>query len=281
VETSDVAQDNGTNGEQSLLWRWRLAVRDACGLTPNARLLALTLATWMDADGWCWPSVATLARAMGYRSTTSVHRGRRELVKRGFLETVRQDGRSNGWQAQIPTEGVSPVAPLAAVTGVRPAAPAPVADGTPPLSRAAPTPAAGGTRSRQGTRQANGTPNDPLPRDDARAASSRECDEADPALVELVDEIADADEHTLTTYAHHFGGRLDGADFEAAALRLARRRDDARHEPLRSEAAFVYCVLDERALYREPRDHTARYWLAKADASDPDSHACDVAEVGS
>ena len=76
------------------MFDWTRAVRDDPRLSANARHVALTLATYMAADGVAWPSVATLARAIG-RSERTVERCVPELEATGHLAVERSVGRGN------------------------------------------------------------------------------------------------------------------------------------------------------------------------------------------
>ena len=63
---------------------WRRAIRDDRRLSKNAKLVAMTLHTYMDADGVAWPSIDTLAEGAGlHRRTVQYALG--ELERSGYL----------------------------------------------------------------------------------------------------------------------------------------------------------------------------------------------------
>jgi len=58
-------------------------------LSRSSLAVLVTLGTYSDKAGWCWPSVSTLAVRLGV-SERQVKRSLRELEKLGYLETKRQ-----------------------------------------------------------------------------------------------------------------------------------------------------------------------------------------------
>ena len=58
-------------------------------LSRSSLAILVTLGTYSDKAGWCWPSVSTLALRLGV-SERQVKRSVRELEKLGYLETQRQ-----------------------------------------------------------------------------------------------------------------------------------------------------------------------------------------------
>jgi Helix-turn-helix domain len=74
--------------------RWRKGIRDHPGLSANAKHLALTLATYMDARLVCWPSVATLAAGMS-RHERTVQGAITELEEAEVIEVRPGGGRRN------------------------------------------------------------------------------------------------------------------------------------------------------------------------------------------
>jgi hypothetical protein len=88
---------------------WTRAVRDDGGLSSGAKLVGFALATFMDRDGVCWPSVETL-RAATSLSGRTVERRRNELLDGGYLIVVEHGGgrrRSNRYRAVFPPERAS------------------------------------------------------------------------------------------------------------------------------------------------------------------------------
>ena len=71
-----------------------LGVEDRRLSAPAFRVLA-ALGTYSDKDGWCWPSLTTLATQLGTRRQV-VHRHVRELAKLGYLESKRTTRRDGG-----------------------------------------------------------------------------------------------------------------------------------------------------------------------------------------
>jgi hypothetical protein len=68
-----------------------------------ARLLAFVLRTYMNQDGECWPSVATLARNMRV-SRDTVGRARKELTEAGLLDVIAHQGHANHYRARYRTD---------------------------------------------------------------------------------------------------------------------------------------------------------------------------------
>lgn len=93
---------------------WWRAIRTST-LSPTARHVALTLATYMNKEGGgAWPSMATLADDTG-RSRPVVKRAIRELRETGFLTVESGGGRradggyvSNRYRASIPSAVLIP-----------------------------------------------------------------------------------------------------------------------------------------------------------------------------
>lgn len=85
---------------------WTHAIRDDPDLSSTAKLVAYALATYMDRDGLCWPSVAKLARATSL-SRRTVQIAHRELEAFGYLDPGDKKGgarRPNEYRALLPTE---------------------------------------------------------------------------------------------------------------------------------------------------------------------------------
>ena len=70
------------------------AVEDRRLSAPAFRVLA-ALGTYSDKDGWCWPSLTTLANQLGTRRQV-VHRHVQDLAKLGYLESKRSQRRDGG-----------------------------------------------------------------------------------------------------------------------------------------------------------------------------------------
>lgn len=88
-------------------WAWEHAIRDS-DLVPHARLLCLTLSTYMDVDGSnAFPSVDTIATSMGL-SKAAAHRAKATAASSGYLieEKGGGRGRSTRYFAAVP-KGVS------------------------------------------------------------------------------------------------------------------------------------------------------------------------------
>jgi hypothetical protein len=119
--------------ELPLVARWRNAVRDS-DLDPTAKLVAHTLATYMNSEGFCYPSKRLLARGCR-KGEVTVDRAIKRLERAGFLFVVRSAGRtSNRYQATLPnplmSEGVeakvNPLPGVAQPPHQRPSTPSPV-----------------------------------------------------------------------------------------------------------------------------------------------------------
>lgn len=91
-------------------FKWERSIRDS-DLPPNTRLVLLTMATYMDRDGFARPSQETLASASGL-SVRAVRRNLQGALEAGWLAKLRQ-GRHTGrgasyaseYQAVIPAAG--------------------------------------------------------------------------------------------------------------------------------------------------------------------------------
>ena len=70
------------------------AVEDRRLSAPAFRVLA-ALGTYSDKDGWCWPSLTTLATQLGTKRPV-VHRNVQDLAKLGYLEIKRTQRRDGG-----------------------------------------------------------------------------------------------------------------------------------------------------------------------------------------
>lgn len=93
--------DEPDNASSTRKWDWERSIR-ASDLRPAVRHLLLTLATYMDGDGnGCYPSVPTVATAMGMTRTT-VFGLKKEAEELGWLVV-----RSKGGRAAQPGSGGS------------------------------------------------------------------------------------------------------------------------------------------------------------------------------
>lgn len=124
--------------ETPVRFQWLDAIvgkEGAAGPTgPTVRHLALTLAAYMSDDGVAWPSIATLACAMG-RDRATVIRAANELEKQGWI--TRERGSANAstrYLAVLEPSRVRPLPSRTRATGV--VAPAPL----PSRTRATRTP---------------------------------------------------------------------------------------------------------------------------------------------
>ena len=70
------------------------AVEDRRLSAPAFRVLS-ALGTYSDKDGWCWPSLTTLATQLGTKRPV-VHRNVQDLAKLGYLEIKRTQRRDGG-----------------------------------------------------------------------------------------------------------------------------------------------------------------------------------------
>lgn len=100
-------------------FNWQLAVRDS-DLSSKAKAVAFTLATYMDADGKAWPGRRLIAIGASVDVST-VDRGIRELVARGFLLVERSRGRTSNTYYAVPQPDVNSrsVRPLGAANSRR------------------------------------------------------------------------------------------------------------------------------------------------------------------
>jgi hypothetical protein len=100
----------------SLRLDWTHAIRADADLSSSAKLVAYALATYMDGDGLCWPSVAKLAGATSLSEKTA-KRARDELVASSWLVVVEQgggrtetgEGKSNRYRAAKKGVTVTPL----------------------------------------------------------------------------------------------------------------------------------------------------------------------------
>ena len=100
--TRDAPSANGRAG--NIVAAWRRAVRDDPSLGANAKHVALTLATYMDAAGGsCFPGVEEVTLKTG-RGRRTVQYGLRELERAGYLcvDLHRGRGHTNSYQATFP-----------------------------------------------------------------------------------------------------------------------------------------------------------------------------------
>ena len=96
------------------------AIRDDERLTQKQQHVALLLATWMDIDGQCFPSLETMARRGRFHHLT-VTRTITALVKMGHLAKLPGGGRgrSNRYQALVNGVSADPVSPIKGVSADR------------------------------------------------------------------------------------------------------------------------------------------------------------------
>jgi Helix-turn-helix domain len=75
----------------------------ASDLTRAQRLVAVTISSFADEHGECWPSHAAIAERAAYTARYQVGRTVRLLVARGWLEQASFVGRTNGYRLAGPT----------------------------------------------------------------------------------------------------------------------------------------------------------------------------------
>jgi hypothetical protein len=96
---------------------WLRALQRRSTLTPKGRAVAAVLFARMDADGTCWPSLATIAQDAGYVRSHSVLAALDELEAAGWLLRERRrkvDGSpaTTRYVAVLPVEAVDPDEPV-------------------------------------------------------------------------------------------------------------------------------------------------------------------------
>lgn len=85
--------------------------------TPHAKLLLVLLASTVDGNLQCFPSLSTLCARSGIRSERTVQAHLKELAKAGLLR-IEQDEAHNGRQTSnvytvlLEVEGATPAAPF-------------------------------------------------------------------------------------------------------------------------------------------------------------------------
>jgi hypothetical protein len=95
-----------------LRFRWTDAIRDS-NLPPSVRYVALTLATWMNGNGFARPAKQTILAGTGYTSLRTIDGAIDCLEHEGFLHVERSKGRlPNRYWARLPNSAAS--APLEA-----------------------------------------------------------------------------------------------------------------------------------------------------------------------
>jgi hypothetical protein len=201
---------------------------DDPGFTVKGKVLGYALASYMNPDGWCFLTFATLARSTGFKET-ALRAGRVELAYAGTLDFTEGGGRKPGgngkaceYQANTPrhARGIS---------------------GEPFASRADTPRVAGENPS---PREAQYVSQDVTPNTSThsrRAAQAAANGDTLEALRDLVEDLNDADENTLYTFVRSFG-QLSANQIHYAAERLrTRRRNGLRG----SDARYAYAILDQ------------------------------------
>jgi hypothetical protein len=104
----------------SLRTQWMSAIRDDERLTQKQQHVALLLATWMDIDGRCYPSLVTIAEKGRFHKLT-VMKTISVLLKMGWLVKLPGGGRgkSNQYQALVNGVSTSPLSPRNGVSAGR------------------------------------------------------------------------------------------------------------------------------------------------------------------
>lgn len=245
------AESSPAGGSLHRRLAWTIDVRADPRLSALDKHLALTLYTYMDAEGRCYPGIETLARAMSVcdRSVQRhLHSDRAGLIRLGYLRIIEGGGRrrTHRYQALFPdakgrhratvsgrasdAENPDSLAEKGDSGSQNPGAPSPEQDREPerePVSTVLPPRPANNDRSRKGV-----------------VAEDRE------ALKQLVNEVADSDSRTYAVWAKRFLGHLDWRHFDQVHDLLI---DEWRaygvgangDEPIQSEAAFVYRALGD------------------------------------
>jgi GntR family transcriptional regulator len=95
LEEVVLAKDNASVGQASRRTRWVAAIRDDSDLPRRAVLVGWALATWMDQDGECFPSLATIAKAARVDKATVV-RALDDLDSAGWIERDRGGSERGG-----------------------------------------------------------------------------------------------------------------------------------------------------------------------------------------
>lgn len=75
-------------------YEWTRRLRDDCDAPPDVKALLITLSTYVDDDGRCYPSLATLAAKLNVHPDTAKRR-RNRAMELGWL-VVESPGRWNG-----------------------------------------------------------------------------------------------------------------------------------------------------------------------------------------
>jgi hypothetical protein len=99
----------------SLRTQWMSAIRDDERLTKTQQHLALLLATWMDIDGRCFPSLETIARK-GHFHKFTVTKTITALIAMGWLVKLSGGGRGKSSHYQALVNG-APASTLSRMNG--------------------------------------------------------------------------------------------------------------------------------------------------------------------
>jgi hypothetical protein len=242
-----MANHSPRGGEQSLRLRWTLAVRDDPRVPSFDKHLALTLSTFMDEGGYCWPGVSRIAEAMGVdpRSVqrhlhgdlrTKTEPWLRDLgylrIERGGGQSRARPGgarsRTHGFLATLPQLGETQ-AECHPYPGALTPKGGTVTDDPgklpPELSRELVTELVT-TDSR------------------ATAANAAPHSAAETALIQLVEALDCADPKTLATLRGHFRD-LGADDFRYALHEVEKRKRDRPlgERLVGSDAAYAFAIL--------------------------------------
>ncbi len=89
------------SGPPTYRTRWTRAIRGS-DLHATTKLVAYTLATWMDTAGHCWPSLAAITKGAGLKDRSTVCRHLKKLGDAGFVRRDRGGpGHSTRYQAVV------------------------------------------------------------------------------------------------------------------------------------------------------------------------------------
>jgi DNA-binding transcriptional ArsR family regulator len=91
--------------EASVKTRWMVEIRES-DLSGTSRLVAWGLATWMNPDGWCYPSVPLIKKATKLGQRT-VYDHLKILADNGFLTRTRGGGLGHSTQYQALLKGAA------------------------------------------------------------------------------------------------------------------------------------------------------------------------------
>lgn len=250
-------------------FRWQKQIRDDPRLSSTDKLLAWALLTWMNADGYCYPSLETLAEAMSCgRSTVAEHiKDGSPLVDLGYLKIgshvdptrKKKAGRPvNSYLALMDVSHLegTPPADLSAPPG-RPVGP-PDSNKVQPLDYEDPVVGRSNVQQPDENREVEQTTEqakdqEHSPRDDTQGVIAPEIDpHLEHDLIERLEEIRadfEADDQFVPTILAHFLHGKNGHTEWRGWLTLNTVEDAYHHawENGDDAPAFFYTVLRDKA----------------------------------